>query len=208
MNENGNNKEKNLKILTRIKVTPLVHNELINESNERGVDMTYFAGWILEDAIDQGMHKLDGKNRKIFWKGRKLAQIKWDRDIVKTAALNYLMYPTEEGADLLAEMCDDVGLNYDEVLGDIEDDKFAELRMIQDSVFIERAEWLYTLLDENGGKLTVRYIRSRGEEFGYTKDTLNKIKNFMNEQGDLPKIVSAKTGSQWVWKLQDPAEKG
>ena len=165
--------------------------------------MAYFTGLVLEEAIDQGLHKLDGRNWDIFWKARKLERIKQDRDIVKKAAISYLMYPTEEGADLLAEMCDDVGLDYDEVLGDIEDDKFAELRIVQDSVFVERAEWLYTLLDENGGQLTVRYIQARGEEFGYTKDTLNKIKNFINKQDGLPRVVSAKDGNQWAWKLQE-----
>ena len=165
--------------------------------------MAYFTGMVLEEAIDQGLHKLDGKNWDIFWKARKLERIKQDRDIVKKAAISYLIYPTEEGADLLAEMCDDVGLDYDEVLGDIEDDKFAELRIVQDSVFVERADWLYTLLDENGGQLTVRYIQARGEEFGYTKDTLNKIKNFINKQDGLPRVISAKDGNQWAWKLQE-----
>ena len=199
-------KDKNLKTITFVKVTPLVHSEIVDACSNRGMHMAYFTGMVLEEAIDQGLHKLDGKNWDIFWKARKLEQIKRDRDIVKKAAASYLMYPTEDGADLLAEMCDDVGLDYDEVLGDIEDDKFAELRLTQDSVYIERTEWLYTLLDENGGKLTVKYIRSRGEEFGYTKDVLNKIKNFMNEQGNLPKIISMKTGKDWVWKLEEPPE--
>jgi len=199
-------KDKNLKSITYVKVTPLVHQEIVDACGNRGMNIAFFTGLILEDAIDQGLHRMDGKNRGVFWKGRELSQIKRDRDVVKKAATSYLMYPTEEGADLLAEMCDDVGLDYNEVLGDIEDDKFAELRMMQDSVFVERAEWLYTLLDENGGKLTVKYIRSRGEEFGYTKDVLNKIKNFMNEQGNLPGIVSVKVGKDWAWELQEPPE--
>jgi len=195
--------DKNLKTITFVKVTPLVHSEIVDACSNRGMHMAYFTGLVLEEAIDQGLHKLDGRNWDIFWKARKLERIKQDRDIVKKAAISYLMYPTEEGADLLAEMCDDVGLDYDEVLGDIEDDKFAELRMVQDSVFVERADWLYTLLDENGGQLTVRYIQARGEEFGYTKDTLNKIKNFINKQDGLPRVVSAKDGNQWAWKLQE-----
>ena len=199
-------KDKNLKTITFVKVTPLVHNEIVEAYSNKGMHMAYFTGLVLEEAIDQGLHKLDGKNWDIFWKERKLSQIKRDRDIVKKAAASYLMYPTEDGADLLAEMCDDVGLDYNEVLGDIEDDKFAELRLTQDSMYVERTEWLYTLLDENGGKLTVKYIRSRGEEFGYTKDMLNKIKNFMNEQGNLPKIVSIKAGREWVWKLEESPE--
>ena len=194
-------KQKNLKSLSYIKVDPLVHEELMKECNNRGVSSIFYIGWVLADAVDAGLHKLDGQNRNVFWKARELTQLKRNRDMVRTAALSYLMYPTDDGADLLAEMCDDVGLDYDEVLGNVVDNRFAMLRTSQDSVFVERAEWLYDLLNDNGGQLTVKYIRARGEELGHTKHTLNKIRNFINDQPDLPTIVSMKIGIQWAWKL-------
>ena len=194
--------KKNLKSFSYIKVDPLVHEELVGECNKRGVNPAYYVGWVLADAVDAGLHKLDGQDRSVFWKARELTQIKRDRDIVRTAALSYLMYPTDDGADLLAEMCEDVGLDYNEILGDVTDDRFAMLRTSQDSVFVERAEWLYNLLSDNSGRLTVKYIRSRGEECGYTKYTIDKTRKFINEQPDFPTIVSVKAGSQWVWQLE------
>ena len=194
--------QKNLKSLSYIKVDPLTHAELMKECNNRGASSIFYIGWVLADAVDAGIHKLDAQNRSVFWKARELTQIKRDRDTVRTAALSYLMYPTDDGADLLAEMCEDVGLDYDEVLGNVTDDRFAMLRTSQDSVFIERAEWLYNLLEDNSGRLTVKYIRARGEELGYTKYTIDKIRRFINDQPDLPTIVSMKVGIQWVWQLE------
>jgi len=194
---------KNLKSFSYIKALDITHEELMGEATRRAENPTYFVGWVLDEAVAQGIHKLDNKERDIFWKSRQLRRIKENRDLVRKAAIGYLMDPTDEGAELLADMCESVGLNIDEVLEDTEDERFAAMKSSQDSVNVERADWLYKLLAKNGGSLTVKYIYAMGEEMGYSKDKVTHTRKFIKDDSNMPDIVSTKSGKGWEWKLVD-----
>ena len=198
--------QKNLKSLSYVKCQDITHEELMGEATNRGANPTYFVGWVLDEAVAQGIHKLDNKNRSIFWKSRNLRQIKENRDHVRKAALGYLLDPTDEGAELLADMCESVGLGIDEVLEDTKDDRFAAMKATQDGVNIERADWLYRLLAENNGSLTVRYIYAKAEEIGYSKDMITYTRKYINNDSNMPDIVSIKYGKAWMWQLAEKEE--
>ena len=198
--------QKNLKSLSYVKCQDITHEELMGEATNRGANPTYFVGWVLDEAVAQGIHKLDNKNRSIFWKSRDLRQIKENRDHVRKAALGYLLDPTDEGAEILADMCESVGLGVDEVLEDTKDDRFAAMKASQDGVNIERADWLYKLLAENKGSLTVRYIYAKAEEIGYSKDMITYTRKYINNDSNMPNIVSIKYGKAWMWRLAEKEE--
>jgi len=198
--------QKNLKSYSYIKSLDITHEELMGEATKRNENPTYFVGWVLDEAVAQGIHKLDNKERSVFWKSRQLRQIKENRDYVRKAALGYLMDPTDEGAELLADMCESVGLGIDEVLEDTKDDRFAAMKAIQDSVNVERADWLYRLLAENNGSLTVRYIYTKAEEVGYSKDMITYTRKYINNDSNMPDIVSIKYGKAWMWQLTEKEE--
>jgi len=196
-------KDNNLKSLFHTKCKDITHKELMGEATRRSENPTYFVGWVLDEAVAKGIHKLDSKERSVFWKSRQLRQIKENRDYVRRAALGYLMDPTDEGAELLADMCESVGLDVDEVLQDTNDNRFAAMKATQDSVNIERADWLYRLLAENKGSLTVKYIYAKAEEIGYSKDMITYTRKYINKDSNMPSIVSVKHGKEWMWQLKE-----
>ena len=198
--------QKNLKSLSYVKCQDITHEELMGEATNRGANPTYFVGWVLDEAVAQGIHKLDNKERSVFWKSRQLRHIKENRDYVRKAALGYLMDPTDEGAELLADMCESVGLGIDEVLEGTKDNRFAAMKATQDSVNVERADWLYKLLTENNGSLTVRYIYAKAEEIGYSKDMITYTRKYINNDSNMPDIVSIKYGKAWMWQLAEKEE--
>jgi len=200
--------QKNLKSYSYIKSLDITHEELMGEATRRAENPTYFIGWVLDEAVAQGIHKLDNKERSVFWKSRQLRQIKENRDYVRKAALGYLMDPTDEGAELLADMCESVGLGIDEVLEDTKDDRFAAMKATQDGVNAERADWLYKLLAENNSSLTVRYIYAKAEEVGYSKDMITHTRKHINNDPNMPNIVSVKYGKAWMWQLAEKEEGG
>jgi len=199
----SDNQNKNLKSISYVKCEDITHEELMGEATRRAANPTYFVGWVLDEAVAQGIHRLDNKEREVFWKSRQLRKIKENRDHVRKAAIGYLMDPTDEGAELLADMCETVGLNIDEVLEDTKDDRFAAMKASQESVNVERADWLYHLLAENGGSLTVQYIYAKGEELGYSKDKITHTRKFIKDDSNMPDIVSTKSGKEWKWQLVD-----
>jgi len=194
--------QKNLKSLSYVKCQDITHEELMGEATNRGANPTYFVGWVLDEAVAQGIHKLDNKERSIFWKSRQLRQIKENRDYVRKAAIGYLIDPTDEGAEVLADMCESVGLGLDEVLEDTKDDRFSAMKATQDSVNVERADWLYRLLAENGGELTVKYIYAKAGEAEYSKDMVTHTRKYINGDSNMPSIVSVKHGKEWIWQLR------
>jgi len=84
---------------------------------------------------------------------------------------------------------------------DTEHDKFAALKEVEESVNVERANWLYTLLADNGGSLTVKYIRAAGEQVGYSKHMMTTTRAFIKAHPNMPSVASVKIGKGWVWKL-------
>jgi len=198
--------QKNLKSYSYIKSLAITHEELMGEATKRAENPTYFIGWVLDEAVVQGIHKLDNKERNMFWKSRQLRQIKENRDHVRKAALGYLLDPTDEGAELLADMCESVGLEIDDVLEGTKDNRFAAMKATQASVNVERADWLYRLLTENGNRLTVKYIYAKAEEIGYSKDMITHTRKYINGDLNMPNIDSVKQGKEWIWWLTEKEE--
>jgi len=194
--------DKNLKSVYSVKVEDYTHEELMGEATRRAINPTYFVGWVLDEAVAQGLHKLESTNWNVFWKSRELRGIKENRDLVRKAAIGYTLDPTDEGAEVLADLCEMVGMNVEEVLEDVDDDRFAAMKSMRDSVYVERADWLYRLLAEHDGDLSVRYIYAKGEEIGYSRDQIAHTRKFINDDSNMPKIVSVKNGKNWIWKLE------
>ena len=194
--------DKNLKSVYSVKVEDYTHEELMGEATRRAVNPTYFVGWVLDEAVAQGLHKLDSTNWNVFWKSRELRGIKENRDLVRKAAIGYTLDPTDEGAEVLADLCEMVGMNVEEVLDDVDDDRFAAMKASRDSVYVERADWLYKLLVENNGELAVSYIFAKGKELEYSEGQVVYTRKFINKDPGMPRIVSLKHGKNWIWRLE------
>jgi len=189
----------NKKSISFVRVSPETWEALIEAANKRGENPAYYIGWVLDSAVQQGLHKLDGEEHDVFWGYRRFRKEKEDRELVRRAAALYLEHETDEGADRLAEMCDKAGLNYDEVIQETRDDPFSSLRKQSVTMRDRAAEWLTRFIHENGGFALVKHVRAAAEAEGYNYAMLKRAKQAVNENRDVPMIRSEKVGVDWAW---------
>lgn len=179
---------------------------LVEQANRRGELIADFTGALLDEAIIHWQPpQEDEPERRIYWAWLGFIRDKQRRERIYQAASMYKENPTEEMADALAQMCEDGGLDYREVIKEVERDPFSSLiaNSRNGSVLGECIRWLTKLLQEHPEGIPVRIAKIIAEKEGFSSSTMKRARGAINADLHSPSILSHKVGHKWVMKMDN-----
>lgn len=178
---------------------------LRHKANADGSSIGNYAGALL-DSLAQESEETEGhEGSSNFWNWRFFEQKRRKRDRVYQAASIYIQDETEEGRDRLAQMCEGVGMDLSEVLQRVGSDPFAAiLAKTNDGTKFSRClHWLPSYIQGRGGTVDVSSLREAASREGFAPSMLDRVKQAIKVDPEIPEIVSEKPGKSWVWLIKE-----
>jgi len=181
---------------------------LKQQANQAGELISHFAGAVLDSAsVDWQPTITDDQSddSKLFWKLHEIRKQKKRRDTVYRAAAIYKERPDEQTADTLSDMCEWAGLDYAEVMNQVENDPFSSIiaQSRNGTKFGSCVRWLPAFISDHNGEVAVTPLRIVASNLGYSNSMLDRVKAAINNDIDTPSIVSVKSGKNWVWRVEE-----
>lgn len=199
------------KVLQRIRVEPDTHDWLIREANKVGEPLDEFAGKLLDDCAISwkppavGTVESDGdRDRVVFWSWtiamRRRRQIERMYQVAAACAEN----PCEETATLLEQMCDALGINYEAVMAEADENPFSSVIAFgrNGSKLSSCIKWLVELMQQRR-TMTVREICALAEKKGFKESMVKQARGAINQNVSSPAIISRRTSDGWTWELTE-----
>lgn len=182
---------------------------LSQQADAHGMRLNDFIGTLLEDIFETWEPpESDEPGRRTLWAMVRFERRRRMRERVNRAANIYEDDPTEESADDLAQMCEDAGMDYGEVLKNMRDDPFSSLTAFSrnGSVLGECIRWLPKFIQDRGGRVPVRLIQIVAGKRGFSESTVSRARRAINNDLGTPAILTKRDGPGWTWYVRQESD--
>jgi len=196
------------KVLNKVEIEHHTHGWLIEQANLRGTFVNDFAGELLDIYSESELEEsLSGKERQRLASGlnyrwfqrRDTAEIR-----ARKAAAMHLRRPTEESKAKLEVICKDAQLNMDQVVNEVVADPFAPLLSQSETITLKERciLWLPSFILNNEGSVASSVVYAAGREMGFSSSTIDRARQEINSNPDVPRIESDKRGVGWTMSIR------
>jgi hypothetical protein len=185
---------------------------LVKLANELGEHVGDFAGYLLDECALKWKPPTEGDDpdRQLFWELLDFQRRETLHNRVITAASIYQnkRVKTEEDADSLAAMCDLAGLDYGEIMKQVEGDPFSSVIAYSrnGSVMGNCMRWLVEKMRDRQ-RMPANLVEVLANRQGFSKSTLDRARRAINMDAKSPAIETKREGRGWVWFVKGLPEK-
>jgi len=194
------------KRINLIDIEPDTHDWLVRLANEKGMSIKDFAGYLLDDARGKWKHPDSSEPERLaLWNYYEALAQEQLRKLAYRVAAMYERNQTEEMAETLARQCELAGLDYREVIQQVEDDPFSSLVAFSHNgtKLGDCISWLGDMLAGQEKGLPVRILIAIGKQRGFNETLMNRAKRAMNADLGSPSVTSVRKTNNWFWRLKD-----
>jgi hypothetical protein len=200
------------KRINLIEIEPETHSWLVKRANEAGMSINGYAGYLLDDVrLTWRPPNPDTATPEqiALWNYHQVLVQDYKRKLAYRTAAIYEQNKTEEMADRLKEQCEIAGLDYSEVMQEVEDDPYSSLVAFSHNgtKLGDCIRWLGSKLQDKEDGLPVTVLMSIGKQLGYNSTMMNRAKRAMNHDSRSPRVVSIRKSEGWCWKVKEENDK-
>lgn len=198
------------KRINMVDIEEPTHEWLVQQANIMGMSIKDYAGYLIDDARLKKWKKpsKDEPERLALWNYHQALIAERKKDIAYKMAAMYECDKTEEMADLLARQCELAGLDYSEVIRQVQDDPYSSLVAFSHNgtKLGECIRWLGNVLKGKKVGLPASAVFSMAHDKGYSQTMLNRAKRAMNADINSPKVLSVRKANGWFWQLKERSQ--